>query len=101
MSLESDLEKLFSDEDEAIIHEPLRFKAKLGIGERAFALIRARDHLTTFTEALGFGATASAAAGKILWAWSTTPITGISSHSTICEGKYAISASIVSRKCLC
>ena len=64
MSLESDLDKLFSDEDEAIIHEPLRFKAKLGIGERAFALIRARDHLTTFTEALGFGATASAAAGS-------------------------------------
>jgi hypothetical protein len=64
MSLASDLDELFADEDETIIIEPLRFKAQLGIGERAYALLRAREHLTTFTEALGVGATASAAAGS-------------------------------------
>lgn len=66
MSLANDLDDLFGDGEETIINEPLRFKAKLGIGERAFGLLRAREHLTTFTEALKVGGMASAATGAIL-----------------------------------
>jgi hypothetical protein len=73
MSLQSDLEELFSDEQESIVQEPLRFKAKLGIGERAFAMIRAREHMTTLTEALGIGAAASTAAGSTVVATTFLP----------------------------
>jgi hypothetical protein len=77
MSLQSELEELFSNEDESIIQEPLRFKAKLGIGERAYALIRAREHMTTFTEALGIGAAASTAAGSTVVATTFFAKTGL------------------------
>ncbi len=92
MSLESDLEQLFADDGEAIINEPLCFKAKLGIGERAFALIRAREHMTIFTEALGIGAAASAAAGSTLVAGTFFAKTGFvaSALSTVGLGATAV-----------
>lgn len=61
MSLSDDLDDLLSDESETIISEPIRFKEKLGIGEKAYGLLRMREHLSTFTEALGVGATVSTA----------------------------------------
>jgi len=64
MSLEDDLKMLSTDDPQIIISEPIRFKEKLGIGERAYALLRMREHLTTFTEAMGIGATVSTAAGS-------------------------------------
>lgn len=64
MSLTSDLDEFFADGKEVVVKEPLRFKAKLGIGEKAYGLLRAREHLTTFTEALGVGTAASAAASS-------------------------------------
>ena len=64
MSLESDLEELFADENELIVNEPLRFKAKLGIGERAYKLLRAREQLRTFSEALGVGGAGAYIAGS-------------------------------------
>ena len=66
MSLESDLEELFADENERIVNEPLKFKARLGIGERAYKLLRAREQLRTFSEALGVGGTAAYVAGSTL-----------------------------------
>lgn len=63
MSVANDLDDFFASEKEVIVSEPLKFKASLGIGERAYALIRARENLTTFTEAIGIGATASGLAG--------------------------------------
>ena len=49
MSLESDLDKLLEGE-ESIISVPILFKEKLGIGDKAYAFVRARDKLTTFAE---------------------------------------------------
>jgi hypothetical protein len=66
MSLESDLEELFADENEVIVNEPLKFKAKLGIGEKAYKLLKAREQLRTFSEALGVGGTAAYVAGSTL-----------------------------------
>ena len=66
MSLESDLEELFADENELIVNEPLKFKAKLGIGEKAYKLLRAREKVRTFSEALGVGGTAAYVAGSTL-----------------------------------
>ena len=63
MSLESDLDKLLEGE-ESIISVPILFKEKLGIGDKAYAFVRARDKLTTFTESIGIGATASGLAAS-------------------------------------
>ena len=63
MSLESDLDKLLEGE-ESIISVPILFKEKLGIGDKAYAFVRARDKLTTFTESIGIGATASTVAAS-------------------------------------
>jgi len=59
MSLTNDLDDFFANGDEVIVSEPLKFKAKLGIGDRAYALLRAREQMSTFSEAIGIGATAS------------------------------------------
>ena len=63
MSLESDLDKLLEGE-ESIISVPILFKEKLGIGDKAYAFVRARDKLTTFAESIGIGATASTVAAS-------------------------------------
>jgi uncharacterized tellurite resistance protein B-like protein len=60
MSLNDDLEELFRDAEKPIVSVPLRFKAKLGIGERAYRSLRTRENLRTLTETVGAG---SAAAG--------------------------------------
>jgi uncharacterized tellurite resistance protein B-like protein len=64
VSLASDLEEYFAESHDVLVAEPLKFKAKLGIGEKAYALVRAKENLTTFTEALGVGSTASAMASS-------------------------------------
>ena len=64
MSLANDLDDFFAQNEEVIVNEPLKFKAKLGIGERAYGLLRAREHMTTFSEAIGVGATGSAIAAS-------------------------------------
>jgi uncharacterized tellurite resistance protein B-like protein len=64
MSLANDLDEFFAESKEVVVTEPLKFKAKLGIGERAYALLRAREHMTTFSEAIGIGATGSAVAAS-------------------------------------
>jgi hypothetical protein len=66
MSLANDLDDFFAQNEEVIVNEPLKFKAKLGIGERAYGLLRAREHMTTFSEAIGVGATGSAIAAFII-----------------------------------
>ncbi len=64
MSLASDLDDFFADSKEVIIDKPLNFKAKLGIGQRAYGLLRAREHMATFAEATGVGATAATVANS-------------------------------------
>ena len=64
MSLANDLDDFFAQNEEVIVTEPLKFKAKLGIGERAYGLLRAREHMTTFSEAIGVGATGSVLASS-------------------------------------
>ena len=64
MSLANDLDDFFAQNEEVIVTEPLKFKAKLGIGERAYGLLRAREHITTFSEAIGVGATGSVLASS-------------------------------------
>ncbi len=58
MSLVADLDSFFESEEECIVQEPLLFKSKLGIGDKAYALVRQRENLTTFSEAIGVGGTA-------------------------------------------
>ena len=55
VSLANDLDELFADGEETIVEVPLRFKARLGIGERAYGLLRLREQMTTFTEAIVSG----------------------------------------------
>jgi uncharacterized tellurite resistance protein B-like protein len=64
MSLADDLNEFFADGNEVIVAEPLKFKAKLGIGEQVYALLRAREKMSTFSEAVGIGATASSVAAS-------------------------------------
>ena len=64
MSLANDLDDFFAQNEEVIVTEPLKFKVKLGIGERAYGLLRAREHMTTFSEAIGVGATGSVLASS-------------------------------------
>ena len=64
MSLADDLNEFFADGSEVIVAEPLKFKAKLGIGERAYTSLRARENMSTFSEALGVGTAAASVAGS-------------------------------------
>lgn len=64
MSLAEDLDEFFADSDEVIVQEPLKFKAQLGIGEKAYGLLRAREKMGTFSQAIGIGAGASTIAGS-------------------------------------
>jgi len=64
MSLANDLDDFFAESEEVVVTEPLKFKAKLGIGERAYGLLRAREHMTTFNEAIGIGGAASTVAAS-------------------------------------
>ena len=41
MSLADELDDFFEESDEVLVQEPLKFKAMLGIGERAYGLLRA------------------------------------------------------------
>jgi uncharacterized tellurite resistance protein B-like protein len=77
MSLSGALEAFFANGKETMVSEPIKFKARLGIGEKAFKLLRAREHLTTFTEALGVGAVASTAATSTVVATSFFAPTGM------------------------
>lgn len=51
---------------EQVVADPLRFKVKLAIGDKAYRALRAREHLTTFAEAVGLGTAASAVASSSL-----------------------------------
>lgn len=64
MSLSDELEDFFSESKETIVKEPLKFKAKLGIGEKAYSLLRSREKLTTFNESIGIGTAASGIAAS-------------------------------------
>jgi hypothetical protein len=64
MSLADELDDFFEEGTEVLVQEPLKFKAMLGIGERAYGLLRTREHMSTFSEAIGFGATASSVAAS-------------------------------------
>jgi len=64
MSLNEEINEFFAENKEVVVREPLKFKAALGIGERAYGLLRARQHMTTFTEAIGIGTTAATFAGS-------------------------------------
>ena len=92
MSLTDDLDDFFADGDEVIVTEPLKFKEKLGIGERAYALLRAREHMATFSEALGIGATAStvAASGTVAGTFFASSGFMASTLSTIGLGATAV-----------
>jgi uncharacterized tellurite resistance protein B-like protein len=64
MSLNEELDDFFSASKETVVREPLKFKAALGIGDRVYGLLRAREHMTTFTEAIGIGTTAAGVASS-------------------------------------
>lgn len=64
MSLANELDDFFAESSQEMVREPLKFKAMLGIGEKAYGLLRARDNLSTFSEAIGVGATASSVAAS-------------------------------------
>ncbi|MCX2983409.1 hypothetical protein EYC98_21325 [Halieaceae bacterium IMCC14734] len=64
MSLANELDEFFEVGNEVLVQEPLKFKAMLGIGERAYGLLRTREHMSTFSEAIGVGATASSVAAS-------------------------------------
>ena len=64
MSLADELDDFFADAEEAMVREPLKFKAMLGIGERAYGLLRTRENMRTFSETIGIGATASTIAAS-------------------------------------
>ena len=106
MSLANDLDEFFAESEEVVVTEPLKFKAKLGIGERAYGLLRAREHMTTFSEAIGIGATGSAVAASSavastffassgfmatigLGATAVTPIGWVIAAGVISGGAYA------------
>ena len=59
MSLNEELNDFFAQEEEQIIDQPILFKGKLGIGEKAYGFLRYRENLAMFSEAIGFYATAS------------------------------------------
>jgi hypothetical protein len=97
MSLADELEEFFSEANEVIVKEPLKFKAKLGIGERAYALLRARENLTTASEAIGVGGAASTVASSSVVAkfffggfffTAATPIPWIIAAGVLTGGAY-------------
>jgi len=63
MSIEEDLALLLKDK-ETIVAIPILFKEKLGIGDRTYGWIRKREMLTTYSEAVGIGSAAYAAASS-------------------------------------
>jgi hypothetical protein len=110
MSLADELDNFFEEESEVLVQEPLKFKAMLGIGERAYGLLRTREHMATFSEAIGVGTTAStvAASGAVagtffassgfmagtlsaigLGATAVTPIGWVIAAGVISGGAYA------------
>ena len=64
MSLASEMEAYFDATKAPVLRDSLAFKAKLGIGERAYAALRKRENLTTISEAVGVGTLASSAAAS-------------------------------------
>lgn len=64
MSLSDELNDFFATSEQLLIQHPLLFKARLGIGEKAYSFLRYRENLTTFSEALGVGSAASAVASS-------------------------------------
>ena len=92
MSLAEDLDEFFADSDEVIVQEPLKFKAQLGIGEKAYGLLRAREKMGTFSQAIGIGAGASTIAGSSVVASTFFASSGFmaSALSTIGLGATAV-----------
>ena len=64
MDIQKEFEKQFSD-DEIIIANDMKFKAALGIGEKAFKSMSMRENLTTFSEALGVGTAVAGLANTV------------------------------------
>ena len=64
MSLADELSDFFEEEEEILIQQPIKFKSMLGIGEQAYGLLQARKHMTTFSEVVGIGTTASSIAAS-------------------------------------
>lgn len=64
MSLASEMEAYFEATSAPILRDSLAFKAKLGIGAKAYAALRKRENLTTISEAVGVGTLASSAAAS-------------------------------------
>ena len=65
MNLSDEFNSAFN-EDEIIIANDLKFKAALGIGEKAFKSMYVRENLTTFSEALGVGTAVSGVANTVI-----------------------------------
>lgn len=64
MSFADELDDFFADGKELIVKEPLKFKQKLGIGEKAFASLRAKESMSDFAKATAVGGTASTVVGS-------------------------------------
>ena len=64
MSLASEMEAYFDATKAPVLRDSLAFKAKLGIGEKAYGALRKRENLTTISEAIGVGTLASSAAAS-------------------------------------
>ncbi len=64
MSMNKEFDILF-DDDEIVIANDIKFKAALGIGEKAFKSMKIRENLTTFSEALGVGTAVAGVANTV------------------------------------
>jgi uncharacterized tellurite resistance protein B-like protein len=118
VTLADELDEFFSDEKEVLVVDPLRFKARLGIGEKAYGSLRTREHLRTFVEALAVGGVASGAASSSvvagaffantgfvatalssigLGAAAVTPIGWVIASGVVCGGAYATASKLLER----
>jgi len=77
VTLADELDQFFSDEKEVLVVDPLRFKNRLGIGEKAYGSLRTRENLRTFVEALAVGGVASGAASSSVVAGAFFANTGL------------------------
>jgi uncharacterized tellurite resistance protein B-like protein len=118
MTLADELDEFFSDEKEVLVVDPLRFKARLGIGEKAYGSLRTRENLRTFVETLAVGGVASGAASSSvvagaffantgfvatalssigLGAAAVTPIGWVIASGVVFGGAYAAASKLLER----
>ena len=64
MNLQEEFDSVF-DDDEIVVTNDIKFKAALGIGEKAFKSMKIRENLTTFSEALGVGTAVAGVANTV------------------------------------